>query len=269
MTVGCSHNKCSFCGAYKDVLFKIKDLSVIERDLDYASRYFKNKKRVFLADGDCLIVPQKQLSNIFKSIHHHLPWVNKVSLYGNAKSIRNKSLEDLLVLKKHGLNRIYLGLESGHNEVLQNIQKGETSSSMIEAAQKVQRAKIFLSVTVLLGISGSVSAQQHAIETAKTLNEMMPQQVAALTYMVLPNTTLGKQVESGIFPLSTPKETLKELKVLLENIDINRSQFHANHASSYLPIQGRLPRDKMKMLAEIDQALKGDRELVPEYWRRL
>lgn len=269
VTVGCSHNKCTFCGAYKDTAFQLKDQDIIEADIEFAKQYCRHQKRVFLADGDVLILSQRRLTQLFGKIRENLSWVTKISLYGNAKAIRNKSTNQLEELKSMGLDRIYMGLESGCDKVLANVKKGETAKSMVAAANKIRGTGIFLSVTTLLGLGGISLSSQHAIETAEVLNEMAPNQIAALTLMPLRNTELGKEVAAGTFILPSPSEILQELHLLISHLKNIKCQFHANHASSYLPIAGRLPRDKNAFLSSIETALKGDTPLVPDYRRAL
>ncbi|MBU4119553.1 MAG: radical SAM protein, partial [Proteobacteria bacterium] len=131
VTVGCSHNKCTFCGTYKEERFRIKDQAIVAADLDFAAKYCTRQSRVFLADGDVLALSQRRLVELFTKIRTKLPWVNRVSLYGNAKAIRNKSVEQLLELKSLGLHRVYMGLESGYDPVLTSIVKGADSAAMI------------------------------------------------------------------------------------------------------------------------------------------
>ena len=269
VTVGCSHNKCTFCGAYKEVRFRIKDTATINNDVAFASRYCINQKRVFLADGDVLIVPTARLGEIFSSIRQKLPWVNRISLYGNTKSILRKTVEELQSLKELGLDRIYMGLESGHNPTLKNIKKGVNVKQMIQAAEMVSEAGLFLSVTVLLGIAGRSQSLAHARETGRVLSKMKPNQIAALTLILLENTPLFDDFRSGSFQLPDQNMLLEELKVLVESIDLERVQFQANHASNYLPISGRLPKDKKIILQVIENGLKGRLHLKEEYQRTL
>lgn len=268
VTVGCSHNRCTFCGAYKEKLFAIKEPEIISSDLSFAAKYCREQHKVFLADGDALIIPFPRLLAIFKEIRSALPWVRRISLYGSARSIRSKTPEQLKQLKALGLDRVYLGLESGDDSVLKAVEKNETAASMIEAAQQIAEAGVFLSVTVLLGLAQRVGSLQHAVQTAAVINRMRPQQVAALTLMPLANTAIGIQADSGLFELPSPIEILEELKNLVEHITVP-TQLHANHASNYLPITGRLPRDQQKLLRLIAQAQDGERQLVPESLRRL
>ena len=269
VTVGCSYNKCTFCGAYKDTAFQLKDQDTIVADLEFARQHCRNQRRLFLADGDVLILSQKRLTRLFREIRDNLPWITRISLYGNAKAIRNKSVKQLEELKTMGLDRVYMGLESGSDIVLANVKKGETAQTMTAAAQKIKRTGIFLSVTTLLGLGGVPLSSQHAIETAEVLNKMAPNQIAALTLMPLNNTELGKEIASGQFALPDPFEILQELHMLISHLSDVKCQFHANHASSYLPIAGRLPRDKNAFLSSIEMALKGTTPLVPNYRRAL
>lgn len=269
VTVGCSYNKCSFCGAYKDVEFTIKDEATIRRDLQFFRQYCDNHKRLFLADGDVLILSQKRLVRLFQLIHDYLPWISRISLYGNARAIRSKSPEDLQELKHLGLDRVYMGLESGCNEILQRIKKGETAGTMIAAGQKIRESGIFLSVTALLGLGGVALSKRHAEETAQALTAMAPSQIAILTLIPLANTILGQDVLAGKLVLPTPQEILLELSLIISGLQTIRCQFHANHASSYLPISGRLPKDRDKLLAAIEMARNGAVSLVPEYRRAL
>jgi len=172
ITVGCSHNRCSFCSVYKDKKFRIKSLEEIAEDLKEAQALAGNIRRVFLADGDALIVPQKKLLKIMEMIHQALPSVERIGVYGNAKSILKKSPDDLAALKVLGLEIIYIGLESGNDEILRRVHKGDTVDRMVAAAQGVHEAGIALSVTVILGLGGRELSQVHAVDTGKVLSRM-------------------------------------------------------------------------------------------------
>jgi radical SAM superfamily enzyme YgiQ (UPF0313 family) len=269
VTVGCSHNKCSFCGAYKDVAFAIKDEATVIRDLQFAQKYCRKQKRVFLADGDVLILSQEKLVRLFHLVQEYLPWVSRISLYGNAKAIRSKTPENLVELKTLGLDRVYMGLESGCNEVLQQIKKGETAETMISAAHKITSCGIFLSVTALLGLGGVALSTRHAEETARVLSAMKPRQIALLTLMPLANTPLGQEVKAKQFIMLKPQQILQELFLLIRELGPVRCQLHANHASSYLPITGRLPKDRAELLKKVESAINGRVPLVAEHRRAL
>lgn len=269
VTVGCSYNKCTFCGAYKDIPFQVKSEETILADLEYAKVHHRDRKRLFLADGDALILSQKRLLQLFKLIHLHLPWVSRISLYGNARAIRNKSAQQLKELKSLGLTRIYMGLESGCDEVLQKVKKGETGGTMVAAGRRIRECGIFLSVTTLLGPGEKSLSVKHAIDTSRVLTEMRPNQVAALTLMPLDNTELGRKVATGNFTILSAEEILLELHQLITGLQDLKCQFHANHASNFLPLSGRLPRDKAAFLTAIEMAMEGATPLVPEYMRAL
>lgn len=269
VAVGCSYNKCTFCGAYKDTVFSLKSEEEIIRDLAFAGRHCRRANRVFLADGDVLCLSQRRLVRILLLIRHHLPWISRVSLYGNARAIRSKSLDELVELKTLGLTRLYMGLESGCDEVLQRVRKGETGASMIAAASKATAAGLFLSVTAILGLGGRDLWWRHAVDTASVLTAMSPRQIALLTLMPLANTELGGAVANGAFVLPDAGQVFRELSLLLQSLGDLRCQFHANHASSYLPLTGRLPRDRRRLLDILQAAIDGKLQLVPELRRAL
>ncbi|MDA3833911.1 MAG: radical SAM protein [Spirochaetales bacterium] len=269
VTVGCSHNKCTFCGAYKDVNFRIKDDETVLNDIAFAAAQCRRQKRGFLADGDVLILSQKRLIRILKAIREQLPWVTRVTLYANAKAMLSKTTEQLQELKRLGLSRVYMGLESGNSQVLRNIRKGADPEKMIRAAQHVKNAGLFLSVTVLLGIGGTTLSSEHAKDTGLVLSQMKPNQIAALTLMVMENTPLFHGLQNGAFSLPDTATLLSELYTLVEHINVDRAQLQANHASNYLEINCRLPRDKEKILQEIKDAQQGGIQLRPEHMRRL
>ncbi|RJP82010.1 MAG: radical SAM protein [Desulfobacteraceae bacterium] len=268
-TVGCSHNKCTFCGAYKGERFKIKHDDIIMEDIAFASRHCRNQNRLFICDGDALIIPQKRLLHILMSIEKQLPWVNRVGVYANTKSLKMKSMEELIELRKHGLGIAYMGLESGDDETLKAINKGADSERMIEMGKKAKQAGIKLSVTVLLGIAGRKNSEKHAIETGRVLSAIDPDYVGALSLMLIPGTPLFEEYEAGSFPILEPIETLRELRSMIANTNLSNGLFHANHASNYLPIRAHLPHDKHATLALIDEAISGKVTLKPEYLRAL
>jgi radical SAM superfamily enzyme YgiQ (UPF0313 family) len=267
VTVGCSHNKCTFCGTYKGERFRIKDEAVIDADIRYAARNFPFLRRLFLADGDVLILPQPKLTWVLRRIREEMPWIQRVGLYGNAKSILRKTPEELQTLRALGLGIVYLGLESGDAQVLQEIHKGVRPERMIEAGRRIRDAGLKLSVTVLLGIAGRERSLVHARATGELLSAMDPNYVGALTLMLLPNTELGEQARRGDFELISPAELLTELREMLQHTHLSQGLFLSNHASNYLPLRVRMPSGKEEALKTIDAALEGTIGLRPE-WRR-
>ncbi len=269
VTTGCSHNRCTFCGAYRDQQFRIKEDAVIASDLDFAGRYCTRQRTVFLADGDVLVIPHKRLLHIFAGISEKLPWVRRISLYANCRDILARTPDELAELKGKGLGRIYMGLESGHDATLTAIKKGATAVEMVRAGRRVREAGIFLSVTSLLGIGGIRYSLQHAADTAAVLTEMEPNQIAVLTLMLLADTELGQAYAAGTFLLPDKLGLFQELRTLIAGLNVSRGQFQANHASNYFTLSGRLPRDKEQFLAVIDQAIAGALDLKPETLRGL
>lgn len=269
VTVGCSHNKCTFCGTYKDKRFRIKDDKIILSDILFASKYMKRQNRVFLMDGDALIIPQKRLMWILDRIKEYIPWVRRVGAYANAKSIKMKSLEELIELKENGLGILYLGVETGDEETLMAIRKGTSAQNLINMGRKVKKAGIKLSVTVLLGIAGRQRSLVHAKATGDLLSAMDPNYVGALTVMLIPGIPLHDDLLKGDFQLPDEKELLLELKEMIAHTDISRGLFFSNHASNYLPVKARLPKGKQDALDLIDSAIRGETDLRPEWMRAL
>lgn len=269
ITTGCSHNKCSFCGMYKDSRFSIKDDKTIMADIDFAARHCRNQHHLFLCDGDALILPQKRLVRILSAIQTKLPWVRRVGTYANTKCIKRKSPEELRELHQLGLTIAYMGLESGDDVTLKDIKKGSDSNNMIEMGQKIRAAGIKLSITVLLGIAQKERSHIHAKETGRVLSAIDPEYIGALTLMLTPGTPLFEASQRGGFYLLNSMEMLEELGMMFTNTDLTNGYFHANHASNYLPVKAKLPRDKIATLKLIDEALKGNVSLKPEYMRGL
>ncbi|MBC2705552.1 radical SAM protein [Desulfobacula sp.] len=269
VTLGCSHNKCTFCGTFREKRFNIKKDDVIFKDIEFARKHCKRQNRVFICDGDAMIIPQKRLVNILKQIKDRIPWVERVGLYANTKSIGMKTDEQLKELHDLGVKIAYMGLESGDDQILKEIKKGADSAKMIKMGKRVKQAGIQLSITVLLGLGGRERSKIHARETGRVLSAIDPDFVGALTLMLVPGTELNDQHEKGDFELINPEEMLEELGLMIASTHLSDGLFHANHASNYLPIRAKLPQEKEKTLELISQALKGKVELKPEFMRAL
>lgn len=272
VTIGCSHNKCSFCPTYKGVTFRLKDESIIDKDIEFAGkRYGQYVRRVFLCDGDVLILKTDYLLNLFKKLRNTFPNLQRIGLYGNAKSILRKTEEELKILKENGLGIIYLGVESGNDEVLKRVCKGVNSEMMLSAGKRVVSTGIKLSVTVLLGIGGVELSKEHAIDTGRLLSAMEPNYIGALTVMVIEGTPLYEEQRLGKFVLPSPFQLLEELKIMIENTNIKSGLFMANHASNYLPLKIRMPKDKESALQLLNKVIteKNSSYLKPEYYRAL
>ncbi|MEA2040545.1 MAG: radical SAM protein [Thermodesulfobacteriota bacterium] len=269
VTLGCSHNKCTFCGTYKDKRFTIKDDSTILGDILFASKHMRGQDKAFLMDGDALIIPQKKLTWILDRIQEHLPWVKRVGAYANSKSIKMKSPEELIELREKGLGILFMGVETGDDEVLKDIHKGSSAQNLINMGRKVIDAGIKLSVTVLLGIAGRERSLQHAKATGELLSAMDPDYVGALTVMLMPDTPLYEDFRKGRFELPSEREFLLELREMIANTNLSKGMFFSNHASNYLPVKAMYPEGKQQAIDQIDSALKGEIGLRPEWMRAL
>jgi radical SAM superfamily enzyme YgiQ (UPF0313 family) len=270
VTLGCSHNRCTFCPTYKGRRFRIKDLEEIQNEIEECAPYGPFRK-VFLADGDALITPQEKLLTILESLNQKIHGLRRVGIYGNAKSILRKTVEELKALKARKLGIVYLGVETGDEALLEKVQKGVPFEQMVEAGRRIKEAGITLSATVLLGLGGIEKSREHALATAKILSDIDPDFASALTLMVVPGTPLYEEMQAGCFRLPPPFQLLEELKTVIEHSHFSRCYFTANHASNYLPIKARLPRDKEAVVDFIRQVIsaRDSSFLRPEFSRGL
>jgi radical SAM superfamily enzyme YgiQ (UPF0313 family) len=269
VTVGCSRNRCTFCGTYRGERFRIKPEEIVREDIAFAAQHCRRQRRLFLCDGDALVIPQRRLTSILADVRAQLPWVTRVGSYANARSIGLKSDEELRELRQLGLGILYMGLESGDDATLKAIRKGADAATQVAMGRKAIAAGMKLSVTVILGIAGRARSAAHAHDTARVLSEIDPDYVGALSLMLIPGTPLYEDWRTGAFELLDPGEMLAELRILIAETRLSRGLFHANHASNYLPIKARLPRDRDEVVAVIDRALAGGVTLKPEYMRGL
>lgn len=270
VTTGCSHNRCTFCPTYKGQRFRIKSFTEIEEDILEAGRG-RPARRVFLCDGDALIIPQPRLLEILACIQKHIHGVERIATYANTKSILRKSTEELIALRDTGLRMIYMGVESGNEELLRTIAKGANPTQAIEAGRRVREAGITLSVTILLGIGGVERSIEHAMDTADILTKIDPDFVGALTLMLVPGTPLHDDYLQGRFALPDRFGFLRELLLIVRNATFTDCFFTSNHASNYLPIRARLPQQKAKVARMIETVLtqKDPTMLRPEACRAL
>ncbi|MEW6377865.1 MAG: radical SAM protein [Thermodesulfobacteriota bacterium] len=271
VTVGCSYNRCTFCGAYQGKSFRIKSFEEVKEDVDEVNSYGVEVKKVFLADGDALIVSQNDLLRLLDYLKLKLRGLERVGIYANAKDILQKDVEELKALKDLNLGIIYLGLESGNREILKRIKKNATVDQLIRGARRVKESGIFLSVTVILGLGGVEYSQVHAEETGKVLSEMDPDYVGALSLMIVPETPIEREIETGKLILPTPFGLIQELETMIKNCHMTHCFFASNHASNYLPLRIHLPEEKEEALKRIREVLRRrDPALLrPEYLRAL
>ncbi|SMC19564.1 Fe-S oxidoreductase [Clostridium acidisoli DSM 12555] len=255
VTIGCAHNKCSFCSMYKNKKFRIRSIDEIYEDLEDARKKYKFVERIFLADGDALVLPINNLRKILKKIQTLFPECKRIGTYGTPKDVLRKSTEELIELKNLGIEILYMGLESGSDIILKEINKGVTASRIIEAGQKVKSSGIKLSVTLISGIGGKDKYIEHAKESGKVISSINPDYIGLLTLMVEKNTPIYEEVNSRKFKLLGAEEIMLETKELIKNLSVTNCIFRSNHPSNYVNINGKLPEDKENMIKLIDDII--------------
>lgn len=266
-TIGCSHNQCTFCDMYKEKRFRIRRLEEVKSDFDLARAQYRRVERIFLADGDALMCRADHLAELLQYIRTLFPECERVTSYGSPKSILVKTPEELRMLHELGLEMVYLGLESGSDEVLRRVNKGETAAEIIRAGQMVCNAGMKLSVTAIAGLGSTELSEEHAVQTARALSEMRPEYIGLLTLLFELPTPLMQDWQEGRFYLMNPVEIAAETLILLENIDSEGSVFRANHASNYVNLAGTLNRDREAMCARLRAALDGKVHFRSEAFR--
>jgi len=255
-TLGCSYNKCTFCAMYRGVRFRIRPLDEIAEDIESALDYLgPGVRRVFLADGDALIIKTERLLRIIDLLHTAFPGLQRVATYATPQSLLIKKPEELERLRRNKLFMLYLGVESGSETVLKQLQKGVDRAHMIEAGRKAVAAGMKLSTMIILGAGGPELSIEHARESAKVLNAINPRFISTLTMMVVPGIPLHETMEQGAYAPPTPTQTVKELRELITNLDVEGAIFRANHISNLVSPAGSLPKDKQRLLAELDAVL--------------
>lgn len=271
VTVGCRHNQCTFCSMYKEKSFRIKDREEIMDVIEAGVQQNPSAERIFLADGDALTLDTELLLDILKELYQRFPRLKRVGIYGGPKDILDKALGELRLLYQQGLGIVYLGVESGSSIVLDQIRKGVTPAEMISAGQRIVASGLKLSCTVILGLGGKGHSEEHALSTAKVISAINPHYLGALTLMLEPEAPLIRHVQSGNFRLLNPWEVLRELQIMIENLDVLDCVFRSNHASNYLPLKANLPTEKEPLLETLARVIKDNREdhLRPENWRGL
>ncbi len=254
---------------YKEKRFAIRPLEEVLEDFRIARQVYHHVEKVFLADGDALVRKASELYAILDAVRELFPECRQVTSYASPASIRIRTEEELRTLREKGLTMVYMGLESGSDEVLTLMRKGHPAAEIVEMGQKVRRCGIALSVTAITGLGGPDLLERHAVDTARAFNAMNPEYIGMLTLMVEPETPLYDWVHDGSFQLLTQAQVLEETRLLVENLDSPGSVFRMNHASNYLVLRGTLNEDKAAMLAEISRAEHDLSRLRPESWRGL
>jgi len=274
-TIGCSRASCTFCASWLFNKQGIKKFSIrpreeIEADIVEARKiYGKYVKKIFFLDSNALVMKTEDLRDLCEFSYSVFPHLERIGVYGCAADILEKTDEELTSLRKAGLGIIYLGLESGDDETLKYIHKGVTAAAQVKAGQMVKRSGVALSVTIILGLGGKKRWRQHAELTAKACSQINPTYLGALTLMLVPGTPLHQKAQSGDFQLLNPHEILEEMKLLIQNLELDGCIFRSNHASNYLPIGGVLSQEKERVLKTIQEALDLKIALRPDFLRAL
>jgi len=255
---------------YREKRFRVKPMAQIEADIREAAQG-PQLPRLFLCDGDALILKMERLMPILKEIRKQLPWVERVSCYGDTRSLARKSSADLKALRAAGLGMVYHGLESGDDEVLRRVEKGGTAAEALKMAQALKMAGIQHSVILLLGLGGVERSLEHAQATAALLSQMDPPYVGALTLTLIPGTPLFEEEQAGRFQLPDKFGLLEEMRILLAESKLSACRFSSNHASNYLPMRAQLPQDRELLLNRLDAVLESrdEHRLKPEWMRGL
>ena len=270
-TIGCSHNRCTFCAMYKRKKYRVRSLAEIDRDIVTTAAYLPHTRRVFLADGNALAMATADLVAVLDHLDRAFPQLERITLYGNPQDLLEKSEDELKELRDHRLKMVYLGVESGSAAVLEAVKKGVTPADLVKGAARLKKAGIPLSVTVLNGLAGLEGTIEHATSTAKILSEMDPEYVGLLSLITVPGTTMHRRFKSGELTALSPWQLLEEIRTMVEGLTLTNSVFRANHASNYLPLKATLSRDKQQLLAALDRIIadRSPATLKSEFMRGL
>ena len=299
ITIGCRHNQCTFCSMYKDKVFRVRSREPITsglakqagNEIEHPTGFVSNKQsfieeeiykdleemglmyahlplRIFLADGDALTLDTKQLIEILGWIYQLFPLCQRVTIYGTAGDVLKKSVPELMTLKDAGLSMVYMGAESGSDEILRHIRKGLSAEQMVLAGEMLKEAGIDLSLTLISGLGGRKKLREHAFLSADLVSRIRPEYLGFLTLMLEGDTPMRREIESGEMELLRPGEVMEEMKLFLDDVDSEGTVFRTTHASNYLTLRGNLNQDIRKMVLQIEQAMK-QQSFRPESLRGL
>lgn len=269
-TIGCTHNKCSFCKMFKEKRFQTRPTEDIIADFAWARKRYRSVPRIFLADANALCLKTDKLMPILTYIEETFPECERVTIYGRASDVLRKTEDELRQLREHGLTMVYIGAESGSDKVLEMCHKGETRQQLIDAVKRIEKVGIKASVTFISGLAGKDGWEDHAIQTGTMITEMNASYVSLLTLLVDPQAPMYDDIQSGRLKLLTPQEVLAETHLMLENANPEKTCiFRSNHASNYLSLKGDLPQDRDRFLAQIEAAMKNAGMLKDERFRLL
>jgi len=255
-TIGCSHDRCRFCSMYKDKQFRARPVEEVVADLREARSAYRNIGRVFLADGNALVLGTDKLLALLAEVRALFPECERVSIYGTPQDVLRKAPDELRALAGAGLAIVYIGAESGDDEVLRRIDKGATADEIIQAIRKLEDSGIAASVTFISGLGGAELSEQHAVGCARVITESRPSYAALLTLLLDPGAPMYEDLRNGSFEFMAPEEIAKETLLLLAHARPEKDcVFRSNHASNYVPLKGTLPRDKDRLIQTLEAAL--------------
>lgn len=268
ITEGCSHNKCTFCGMYKGKNFRIRNDKEVLEHIEYIKRYDSNPRKIFIADGDFLCLSTEKILHYLEIVKSNFPNVERISCYSSPLDLLRKTPEDLTTIRKAGLAMLYMGVESGNDEILRRVKKDVNGDQMIEAGRKAIDAGFIFSCMIISGLGSIELSKEHALDSAKVISAINPQYFALLTLNIDEGTELAADVKSGKFKLMSPDAIMDETYLMIEKMDLSGTIFRSNHVSNYVNLTGVLNEDKERMLKEIQEAMK-DKNYTPEHFRRL
>ncbi len=270
VTIGCTHNKCTFCKMFKNKKFRVRALEEVLEDLAWARAKYRRVERMFLCDGDALALSNRRLMPILEYIKENFPECERVTIYGRANDVNKKSMEEMKELYEAGITMVYIGAESGSDEVLKAVNKGVTRQELIDAVRKIEDCGMEASVTFISGLAGKDGWEDHAIQTGTMITEMNPSYVGLLTLIVEPNVPMFDDIQSGKLRLLSPDEVMKETLLMLEHTNVDKKcVFRSNHASNYVSLRGDLPQDKEKMMDMLKKAMNSQDMYRHEMFRAL
>ena len=271
-TIGCSYNECTFCAMYRDKRFRVRPLDELRAEIAWARDHLGDEvRKVFLGDGDALVAKTSFMAKLLDELNTAFPNLRRVSVYASPQALQVRSVKDMALLREKGLTLYYLGIESGSDTVLADLEKGVDSAEMIRVANKATEAGVALSTMILLGASGREGSDAHAAESARVVNAIQPRFVSTLVMTPVENTPLGAKDARGEVDHLNPIELARELRNFVGALDLKGSVFRSNHASNYLALAGTLPKDKERLVAQLDEVLERpeNARFVPEWLRGL
>ncbi len=270
-TIGCSHNNCTYCAMYRkeEQKFRIRPMDEIKQIIDDASAEGLLNNRVFISDGNALVLSTSKLVEIMEYLYSANKGLERITMYANVGDILRKSVKDLKEIKNNGLEMVYIGFESGDDVVLERIKKGASFDETVEASQKLKEAGIMNSAMVLLGVGGEKRSNEHAEATGRLLTETDPEYVGALTLQLREGAPIYQEWKNGEFKLPEKFQLIKELETIVEGTNLTNGYFYSNHISNFLAIKAKFPEEKERVLSEIRQVLAANDEklLRPDYFR--